>query len=225
MNLPKINMVSSFVVTIFILLFLWLLLDKFSCNKPAVQPIAPVEKKKVLEDQQLGKKFRDSLMSIVEKKDRQIDSLKSQALQYKRQLSATLAKASKLASDQDIAKENKDTVGYVSASDSLGNIIAVIQEESERKDRTIELQEAYYEAKITDLKTIISSQDSTNSRLLSSFNTVSSENIRLGKDLNKYLKRDSRKFSFGVGAAYGIGANGIVQPVIGIVISRRLFNF
>lgn len=218
-------MVSSFVMTIFILLLLWLLLDKISCNKSAVQPVAPTEIKKVQADQQIGKKFRDSVSLVLAKKDRQLDSLRSQANQYKRQLTATIAKASKLASDQDIAKANKDTAGYVSASDSLGNIIAVIREDSEMKDRKIELLEALYESKIVDLQSVIKSQDSTGKLLLTSFNTVSRENIRLAINLNKSIKRNNRKFSLGVGAGYGIGANGIVQPVIGIVISRRLFNF
>lgn len=201
-----------------------LLADKCTQDPTQVVPVAHEQSDKVEKVKQSEKRIRDSVEQVIRKLTRENDSTKKLLRNITRQLDYTLQRAAVMATEIELARQDKDTSRYKNNCDSLSWTIADIQlqkkKENEAMEQTINELESIIIAKDIQLK----AADSTNKVLTGAMTIVTKQNLKLAADYNKSARQNGRKYSVGPSLNFGIGPDGRTQFTAGISIQRAIIK-
>lgn len=214
----------TLVSAILLVICIMLLADKCTQDPAQVVPVAQEQSDKVAKVKESEKKIRDSVEQVIKKLTRENDSTKRLLRNVTKQLDYTLQRAAVMATEIELARQDKDTSRYKNNCDSLSWTIADIQlqkkKENEAMERAIEELESIILVKDIQLK----AADSTNKVLTGAMTIVTKQNLKLTADYNKVARQNGRKYSVGPSLNFGIGPDGRMQFTAGISIQRALLK-
>lgn len=139
-------------------------------------------------------------------------------------LTVSQRKSAGLSATVKISKANNDTSNYIHACDSLAdenaNLNYLINEYIVYSDTVSRANDSLL--KVTQVRS--KQIDALNGLLNEHAQTATDKYNSLYKSYEKVSKKVAKKWTVGLGAGYGIGVNGRLQPVIGVTLSRTLLK-
>lgn len=140
-------------------------------------------------------------------------------------LTVSQRKSAGLSATVKISKVNNDTANYIHACDSLAdenaNLNYLINEYIVYSDTVSRANDSLL--KVTQVRK--TEVERLNNLLLTQAAKSDTLYQKLHDDYLKVGKKAGRKWTIGVGAGYGVGLDGKLQPVIGITLGRKLLTF
>jgi hypothetical protein len=140
-------------------------------------------------------------------------------------LTASQRKSAGLSATVKSSKANNDTSNYIHACDSLAeenaNLNYLINEYVVYSDTVSRANDSLL--KVTQART--GEVEKLNKLLFWQGAAADDKYNKLYRNYEKVSKKAGRKWTVGLGAGYGIGLEGKLQPVIGITLSRTLLKF
>lgn len=216
------NISSHFIIATMAVLIFWLLADK--CKrpvKPAI-PSAPAIVKEVAKVDSAVHRLADSLKRENTLLRKQAAAERAKYVEKDRQLSRAATIAQRLAKNIDSASTDE---AYRSSCDSLKQVVqdnAGILEETRRSHE----RERDYLMQIDSNHAVINSaKDSLIAVQKKAIINITKENVAFASRINTLQKKNSKKFSFGIGIAYGVGPDGKITAVTGVTLHYQIFKF
>lgn len=211
-----------FVAAMLAMVVIWLAADKCSRPTKPVIPSAPAIIKEVAKVDSAVYRLTDSLKRENAALRKQAAAERAKAMEKDKQLSHAARVAQRLASDMDSASTNE---AYRSSCDSLRQLVKDNAGILDEYRRSHEREREYMDQVDSNNIAIISAKDSLISIQKKAIINITKENIAFAGRINKLQKKNSKKFSVGIGPGYGFGPNGTITPVIGITLHYQLFKF
>jgi len=222
--MKKLN--TTLLLAALILVLSVVLINKLDCHRRPASVTPVLNTVKVIDSTAVAreKRFRDSTDKLLKQITRKNDSLRIANAQLSNQLNYTLKRAAAIATDLQLAKQDKDTARYTASADSLPAIITQLQIESDKREKGFEYEREGYLSEIHELRgqlverdTLIAQQEKSKKLLMDAVQ-------KQAKDIEKLVRKDGRKYVLGPSINYGVSPTGQIVVSIGISLQRTILK-
>lgn len=217
---------ATLLLAALILLLSVILINKLDCGKrpQSVTPVLIAVKTADSAAVATEKRIRDSANIVIRTAQRAKDSVVILNRNLSAQLNYTLKRAAAIATDLQLAKQDKDTARYEASADSLPDIITQLQIENDKREKAYAYELALNETIIREQQVKLIAQDSLLAQRERSEKLLIDAVQKQAKDIQKLVRKDGRKYVLGPSINYGVSPTGQLMFSIGISLQRTILK-